>query len=80
MAAVCGRGNRSAHPCGRRGCRIAEGVREPADTQLDPEKGAFADDIIYMIADGPSPYAHPLCANTWRNGRKLGDEAPAIGY
>jgi uncharacterized protein GlcG (DUF336 family) len=49
-------------------------------TQLDPEKGEFADDIIYTAADGPSPFAHPLCANTWRNGTKLGDEANAAGY
>ena len=25
-------------------------------------------------------FAHPLCANTWRNGKKLGDEAKAAGY
>jgi uncharacterized protein GlcG (DUF336 family) len=57
---------------------IAKRIRHLA--QLDPEKGAFADDIIYTTADGPSPYAHPLCANTWRNGQKLGDEAHAAGY
>jgi uncharacterized protein GlcG (DUF336 family) len=51
---------------------IAKRIRHLA--QLDPEKGEFADDIIYANADGPSPFAHPLCANTWRNGRKLGDE------
>lgn len=54
---------------------IAKRVRHLA--QLDPEKGQFADDIIYVSADGPSPFAHPLCANTWRNGKKLGDETPA---
>ena len=43
--------------------------------QFDPEKGEFADDIVYASADGPSPFAHPLCANTWRNGMKIGDEA-----
>jgi uncharacterized protein GlcG (DUF336 family) len=57
---------------------IAKRIRHLA--QLDPEKGEFADDIIYTAADGPSPFAHPLCANTWRNGRKLGDEANASGY
>jgi len=51
---------------------IAKRIRHLA--QLDPEKGEFADDIIYSSADGPSPFAHPLCANTWRNGKKLGDE------
>jgi uncharacterized protein GlcG (DUF336 family) len=57
---------------------IAKRIRHLA--QLDPEKGEFADDIIFTSADGPSPFAHPLCANTWRNGRKLGDEANAVGY
>jgi uncharacterized protein GlcG (DUF336 family) len=57
---------------------IAKRMRHLAG--LDPEKGEFADDIIYTSADGPSPFAHPLCANTWRNGRKLGDEANASGY
>ena len=40
----------------------------------------FADDIIFTSADGASPFAHPLCVNTWRNGQKLGDEAKAAGY
>jgi uncharacterized protein GlcG (DUF336 family) len=57
---------------------IAKRIRHMA--MLDPEKGEFADDIIYTSADGPSPFAHPLCANTWRNGMKLGDEAKAAGY
>jgi uncharacterized protein GlcG (DUF336 family) len=57
---------------------IAKRIRHLA--QLDPEKGQFADDIIYTSADGPSPYAHPLCMNTWRNGQKLGDEASAVDY
>jgi uncharacterized protein GlcG (DUF336 family) len=54
---------------------IAKRIRHLAN--LDPEKGEFADDIVYASADGPSPFAHPLCANTWRNGTKMGDEAPA---
>jgi uncharacterized protein GlcG (DUF336 family) len=57
---------------------IAKRIRHLA--QLDPEKGEFADDIVYTSADGPSPFAHPLCANTWRNGQKLGDEANASLY
>jgi uncharacterized protein GlcG (DUF336 family) len=57
---------------------IAKRVRHLA--QLDPEKGEFADDVIYAAVDGPSPFAHPLCANTWRNGMKLGDEATNQGY
>jgi uncharacterized protein GlcG (DUF336 family) len=57
---------------------IAKRIRHLA--QLDPDKGEFADDIIFTSADGPSPFAHPLCANTWRNGRKLGAEADAVDY
>jgi uncharacterized protein GlcG (DUF336 family) len=57
---------------------IAKRIRHLA--QLDPEKGEFADDIVYTSADGPSPFAHPLCANTWRNGQKIGDEANGSGY
>jgi uncharacterized protein GlcG (DUF336 family) len=57
---------------------IAKRVRHLS--QLDPEKGEFADDIVFTSADGASPFAHPLCANTWRNGNKLGDEANAVGY
>jgi uncharacterized protein GlcG (DUF336 family) len=54
---------------------IAKRIRHFA--QLDPEKGEFADDITYGRFDGPSAFSHPLCANTWRNGKKLGDETPA---
>jgi uncharacterized protein GlcG (DUF336 family) len=57
---------------------IAKRIRHLAN--LDPEKGEFADDIMFTSADGASPFSHPLCANTWRNGKKLGDEAKAEGY
>jgi len=57
---------------------IAKRIRHLA--QLDPENGEFADDIVYTSVDGASPFAHPLCANTWRNGKKLGDEAKATSY
>lgn len=57
---------------------IAKRIRHSA--QLDPEKGEFADDITYSSADGASAFTHPLCANTWRNGQKIGDEAKASGY
>jgi uncharacterized protein GlcG (DUF336 family) len=53
---------------------IAKRIRHLAG--LDPEQGPFVDDIVYASADGPSPYAHPLCVNTWRNGQKVGDETP----
>jgi uncharacterized protein GlcG (DUF336 family) len=57
---------------------IAKRMREKAG--LNPPTGAAADDIVYSKIDGPSPFGHPLCQNTWRNGKKLGEEAPASGY
>ena len=57
---------------------IAKRIRHIA--QLDPEKGQFADDISYSSVDGPSVFTHPLCANTWLNGKRIGDEAKASGY
>ena len=57
---------------------IAKRIRHLAN--LDPEKGQFADDITYSSVDGPSPFSHPLCANTWQNGKKIGDEQKASGY
>jgi uncharacterized protein GlcG (DUF336 family) len=57
---------------------IAKRIRHLAN--LDPEKGAFADDITFSSVDGASEFTHPLCANTWRNGKKIGDEAKADGY
>jgi len=57
---------------------IAKRIRHLAS--LDPEKGEFADDIVFTAADGPSEFAHPLCPNTWRNGKKIGDEQKAQGY
>ena len=53
---------------------IAKRIRHLA--KLDPEKGAYVDDIVFAAIDGPSPYAHPLCVNTWRNNQKLGEETP----
>lgn len=57
---------------------IAKRVRHYAS--LDPAKGAGADDIQYSSADGASIYTHPVCPNTYRNGRKIGDERAASGY
>lgn len=57
---------------------IAKRIRHLAG--LDPDKGEFADDITFASIDGPSIYSHPLCENTWRNGKKVGDEAKASGY
>jgi uncharacterized protein GlcG (DUF336 family) len=50
---------------------IAKRMRHLA--ALDPEKGEYADDITYAEVDGASQFTHPLCANTWRNGQKVGD-------
>ena len=57
---------------------IAKRVREAAG--LLPPGGSSADDITYSGADGASTFTHPLCTNTFRNGEKIGDEAPAQGY
>jgi uncharacterized protein GlcG (DUF336 family) len=51
---------------------IAKRMRALAN--LNPASGAAADDIIYRDVDPPSIYAHPLCPNTLRDGKKLGDE------
>lgn len=57
---------------------IAKRIRDAAG--LNPAKGRGADDIQYSSVDGPSVYAHPLCINTWRDGKKIGEEPPAQGY
>jgi uncharacterized protein GlcG (DUF336 family) len=56
---------------------IAKRVRQ--STGLAPN-GLPSDDILYSSVDGPSPFVHPLCANTFRDGRKVGDEPGASGY
>lgn len=43
---------------------------------LNPAKGPSADDIHYAELDGPSVFAHPLCPNTMRDGKKVGDAQP----
>ncbi len=43
---------------------------------LNPAGGMHADDIAYPSIDGPSPFSHPLCQNTSRDGKFLGNEAP----
>ncbi len=57
---------------------IAKRVRHLAG--LNPAGGPTADDITYSSADGASPFTHPLCPNTYRNGTSLGNELPASGY
>jgi uncharacterized protein GlcG (DUF336 family) len=57
---------------------IAKRVRQLAG--LNPPGGAAADDIIYPNVDGPSPFGHPLCPNTFRNGAFLGNETNAVSY
>jgi uncharacterized protein GlcG (DUF336 family) len=51
---------------------IAKRIRSAAG--LNPASGATADDILYKSVDPPSIYSHPLCPNTWRNGKKVGEE------
>jgi uncharacterized protein GlcG (DUF336 family) len=50
---------------------IAKRVRDLAG--LNPSGGPTADDIVYTT----SVFAHPVCLNTYKNGVKIGDEAPA---
>ena len=57
---------------------IAKRIRRIA--QLDPERGALADDISYSSVEGASVFSHPLCPNTWLNGKRIGDEPKASGY
>ncbi|HVV52481.1 MAG TPA: heme-binding protein [Polyangia bacterium] len=57
---------------------IAKRMRDKAG--LNPPGGALADDIWFTKTDGPSIFAHPLCKNTWRNNKKIGEEPPAEGY
>jgi uncharacterized protein GlcG (DUF336 family) len=57
---------------------IAKAMRDAA--KLNPTEGRGADDIQYSAIDGATIYSHPLCPNTWRDGKKLGDEPVASGY
>jgi uncharacterized protein GlcG (DUF336 family) len=54
---------------------IAKRVRALAG--MEPAGGAQADDIIYAGVDKPSVYAHPVCENTFRDGKFIGNEDPA---
>lgn len=54
---------------------IAKRVRDLAN--LNPPGGALVDDIVYSGPDAPSVFAHPVCLNTFRNGTRIGNEAPA---
>jgi uncharacterized protein GlcG (DUF336 family) len=57
---------------------IAKRVRNQAG--LNPPGGPSVDDITYSSVDGASPFTHPLCLNTYRNGTFIGNELPASGY
>jgi uncharacterized protein GlcG (DUF336 family) len=54
---------------------VAKRVRAMAG--LNPPGGPAADDILFTNVDGPSIYEQPLCPNTWRNGKFIGNEAVA---
>jgi uncharacterized protein GlcG (DUF336 family) len=43
---------------------------------LNPPGGMHVDDITFPTVDGPSGFSHPLCQNTYRDGKFLGNEAP----
>jgi len=57
---------------------IAKRVRQKAG--LEPQGGSGVDDITFSKADGPTVFSHPLCPNTWRNGKRIGDEPAASAY
>jgi len=42
---------------------------------LEPPGGTAIDDIQYRGVDPPSVFGHPLCINTWRDGKHLGEES-----
>lgn len=56
---------------------IARNTRDALN--LNPAGGARVDDISYSQESGASPFTHPLCANTYHNGTKVGDELAATG-
>jgi uncharacterized protein GlcG (DUF336 family) len=51
---------------------IAKRIRSALN--LNSPTGAQADEIQYRGVDPPSLFGHPLCLNTWRDGKRLGDE------
>jgi uncharacterized protein GlcG (DUF336 family) len=53
---------------------IAKRVRNLAS--LNPAGGALADDIVYTGVEAASPFSHPTCLNTWRNGVDLNKSEP----
>ena len=57
---------------------IAKRVRDEAG--LNPPGGSTVDDILYSTVDPASPFIHPLCPNTFRNGTFIGTERNASGY
>lgn len=57
---------------------IAKRVRDLAG--LNPPGGPKSDDISYSSVDGPTPFTHPVCLNTYRNGVLIGTEQNADGY
>ena len=57
---------------------IAKRVREKAG--LNPQGGSASRRHHVLEADGPSIFTHPLCPNTWRNGKRSATKPPASGY
>jgi hypothetical protein len=52
---------------------ISKRVRNIAGLNPDFGAGMTEDDIVYTS----SVFAYPVCLNTYKNGMKVGDEAPA---
>ena len=86
-AAACRSNNARRHIIGGLGIsgdtactdhEIAKRVRDEAG--LNPPGGSTVDDILYSTVDPASPFIHPLCPNTFRNGTFIGTERNASGY
>ena len=57
---------------------VAKVIRAMAG--LTPPGGNHVDDIIYAVDEPPSPYTHPVCTNTYRNGIAIGSPPPHPTY
>ena len=57
---------------------VAKVIRAMAG--LTPAGGNHVDDIVYAVDEPPSPYTHPVCVNTYRNGVAIGNPPPHPTY
>ena len=57
---------------------VAKVIRAMAG--LTPTGGNHVDDIVYAVDEPASPYTHPVCVNTYRNGVAIGNPPPHPSY